>query len=564
MIRNLVTFALSPFRAGLTPVTYQSEDGFSAACTQTTETGLKYIIWKLAQQGEKVDAVYPFVTEGVEKDGGFEKFQALFATEDFPFIKVPLAEDGQFKSVVPSLIAMFDLVKEFLQYHPDDTVRMHVDMTGGQRHIPMVMMTLLKMLNYQGVDMGLVIYTDFGHHQVEDASQLLSLFNLVSGADEFTSYGSTRGLQEYFEAQDHPSGELNFLLRRMNQVADTIRLCSNYEGMEDALRELAGAIQRYETYAAGKKISPQDKLFSKLLPQVEKEYSQILPLNEEINPADIITWCAEKGFLQQGMTFYTEWMPRYLVQAGFVTIRDPQITLKCKQKGKMWSSWEIYFFKDYLPEQEDWDDDDEEDSEDGELTYKRLRKILADGSLTKISEKVKGKNDKIDELFAEARIVQTFDEKRAVSYIVNLPKASPLSVFFHLYCPSTAPSYVEFIRTRFRNEKGSISEILKKGIPALGRDKMLDNYQLSAGLESKKNKPEQRRQVFQWLFKEHKISSTLRQEEIIDFASNYTQLVSQWRNAFNHANVHDTSSEANEEIQDLLIQNVAFLTHTAQ
>lgn len=557
MVHNLVTLVPSPFHEQES-VIYQSEDGFSASCSQAAEAGLRYIIWKLAQQKEKVAAVYPFVTANVEEAGGLEKFKALFDKDAVSFVEVPLADDGQFQNIVPSLLTMSDLVKNFLQQHPGDTVRMHVDMTGGQCHIPLVMLSLLQLLKYQGVKTGLLIYTDLGQQQVADASPFLSLGNLVSGAEEFTAYGSTRGLQEYFATQNKPSGELSFLLRRMNQVADTLRLCGNYEGTEAALKDLALAIQRYETYAAGKKITLQDCLFGKLLPQVEKEYSQILPRQKEINPADIITWCVRKGFLQQAMTFYAEWLPRYLVQAGYITLKDPNIKKECEKRGQAWSSWEIYFVKEYRPEDSEIEGDE---ADNGELTYKRLRQLLeGQESLTMVGEKIMGKNKTIDELLTEARIIQSFDISRAVSYVLNLPKLSPLSVFFRLSCPHDVPSYASYVRKCFEKERNNIRAILTKGIALLGKTKMEENFQLAADGLNNKDKSQQRKEVFQWLFEHHKIASTLPQEQICGFAANYIKRVSKWRNAFNHA---DTRCEANEESQNLLIQDVAFLTHKA-
>lgn len=559
MSRNLVTFALSPFHKDAKVQEYHGDGNFTASCIETTETGLKYIIAKLAEKGEKVDAVYVFVTETVRNNGDFEKFCKLFEGYDLSFTEVPLADNGQIESVMSSLNAMFDVVQPFLKSHSHDEICMHIDMTGGPRHVPMIMMSLLQILRYQGVQMGMVVYTDFQKNWVEDASQVLDLFNLVSGTAEFVAYGSTRQLQLYCEKQpqDSVSGEFYFLLHRMNQVSDTIRLCSNYEGMESALQNLADAIRRYERFIQNHKGEfSRDELFDKLLPQVKEEYKSILPTNEKINPADIITWCAKKGFLQQGMTFYTEWMPRYLVQAEFVTIQDHVIEEDCRSKGNIWSSWEIYFFKDYIPNEMVANQVDEDTAE---LTCKQFRNLMkSNDSLRKIADIVKGKNAYVDEFFANVHAAsQANDLYKYLTHHHNL-----LYDIIYASKPDTIASFNVYLIKRIGN--ATFSELIKRAVGAVNNEALSDilhlpnvSHKVAIPIEEK---GQVRANVFQWLFKNKKIKSTLPEKQVVQFAENYAFVVSKWRNNFNHANITDTSNEVNDEIKQLLIENVAFLT----
>ena len=66
MCKNIVIFFASPYKSNAKAETYKDTQGlFTAKCTQTNETALRYISWKLAQQEQKIDAGYAFTTEAV-------------------------------------------------------------------------------------------------------------------------------------------------------------------------------------------------------------------------------------------------------------------------------------------------------------------------------------------------------------------------------------------------------------------------------------------------------------------------------------------------------------------
>lgn len=152
MIRNLVTFVMTPYREAAAQC-YRSQDGFSADCAQTNETALKYLDWKLQQKQEQIDAVYAFVSDKAQE--GFKQFCNIFADTSYPIMDVPLTDNGKLSGALPSIAKMFDFVQEYVQQHKEDTIRMHVDMTGGPRHASMIMIALLQMLRYQGIETGM-------------------------------------------------------------------------------------------------------------------------------------------------------------------------------------------------------------------------------------------------------------------------------------------------------------------------------------------------------------------------------------------------------------------------
>lgn len=567
MIRNLVTFVMTPYREAAAQC-YRSQDGFSADCAQTNETALKYLDWKLQQKQEQIDAVYAFVSDKAQE--GFQQFCNIFTDTSYPIKDVPLTDNGKLSGALPSIAKMFDFVQEYVQQHKEDTIRMHVDMTGGPRHASMIMIALLQMLQYQGIETGMVIYSDFGAKTVEDATDLMQLYTLISGAEEFTSYGDTEQLQRYFSRQENISVPLKSLLYQMENVSETIRVCGSYETMEMQLELLEKAIVQYEAAMTDNETaSEQDGIFYKLLPQIKKEYQSILPeAPQKINPADIITWCANREFLQQALTFYTEWLPRYLVQEHFINIDDPQIVETCKRSGNLWSSWEIYFLKNYLPNT--WDLEEIRNTK-GPLSGKQINYVVRLYCDQEIKPRefvsyVSGKNEKMDVLLKEMSHI----EKRLTnSPFMNshiFQKLPHENLAYQVVCAACPPKQQldAFIRSRFSKER-SFKNIIFKAMLAVPKDKLAELLALDGAYDSNRKPKEelaqQRADVFKWLFQHKKITSPFSADQVCEFVKTYTYSVDMWRNTFNHASSVDANKETNDQIRDAIIQSIAFLTH---
>ena len=568
---NLVTFVMSPYRNHAEAHTYYSDDGFCDTCRQTSETALKYLEWKLQQQGEIIDAVYAFVSDDVQ--AGFSDFCELFAGASYPIHNVVLENNGSLKGALPSIIRMFDFVKQYMQTHQDDEVRMHVDMTGGPRHASMIMLALLQMLQYQGIKGGMVLYTDFSAHKVEIATELMGMFTLISGAEEFTSYGRAEQLKQYFSRQPSLSHTLQRLLQCMEKVSETIRVCGSYETMEKELATLEGTITNYEkAMQQNEEVTEQDKLFCKLLPQIKKEYQPILSQDvHKANPADIIVWCAKRQFLQQAVTFYTEWLPRYLVQKQLITVLDTDMIKECKAHGQLWSSWEIYFFKNYIPDEIR---QQQLENRASSLSYKILNgwvQAYLSGRMrfTQLKEKLAGKNKLVDVLLEHTA---AFEKKMNRSPFQNaqnfmsLPSDTVLYQIVSDACPAQV-KLMDFLQKRFYNAR-SFGELVCKAMMGISKDKAIRLLQLDETQEEQGKSKEQLAQlrfdVFQWLFQHQKIQSVLPQQQVCQFVQTYTNYVDLWRNTFNHAGSMNASRESNDAICHAITDSIAFLTNAGK
>lgn len=223
-------------------------------------------------------------------------------------------------------------------------ITIHADMTGGMRNASMMMLGVMRLLNFSGLQMGRILYSNWEQNRdvnyVEDsqAQDVYRFFDLVAGATEFAKYGSVEKLADYYNidvfeqkpytAECGLNRELYELVNAMGYFAQSIKLC-HYGELEDACALLAEKIQAF-TNLAPQNYDANDKLFSTLLPTIEESYKTVLSAHDDL---DIITWCVKQGHLQQAMTLYTERVPEFIAKQGFYTL-DAETAKEINKKVK--------------------------------------------------------------------------------------------------------------------------------------------------------------------------------------------------------------------------------------
>lgn len=221
-------------------------------------------------------------------------------------------------------------------------VTMHADMTGGMRNASMMMLGVMRLLDFSKLKMGMVLYSNWeagrSINYIEDSGNVYRFFDLVAGATEFARYGSVEKLTEYYGMSDSPdleydakygiSKELFELVKAMGYFARSIKLC-RYGEFEDACRALNDRISAFEK-SGPEYVDANDKLFATLLPTIKESYNKILGPHDDL---DIIVWCVKQGYLQQAMTLYTERVPEYISANGFYKLNG-KIKKKIKDKIK--------------------------------------------------------------------------------------------------------------------------------------------------------------------------------------------------------------------------------------
>ena len=559
-MKNIAIFVLSPFHDN-GGIHFTSDGGqFDEYTTQTNEAPLKYMDWRLKRdEGEKLDKAYALVTNDLEDDGTFEKFRAIFS--DIDIEKIPLGS-GNMEEAIKNIARVQDYVTSYQKENPGDIVRVNVDFTGGFRRDSMMLLVIIQMLRYLGVELGMVIYgkLSFRTHtgSIEDATELMDVFSLIGGAEEFSAFGLTNQLRNYFADRRQPKRLITFL-GSMENVSEAIKVNSNYDSMVEALRELKNEITSYElAIGDADDLSGQELLFSKLLPHIKEEYRDILPSDEGApREPDIIRWCVRKSFLTQAVTLFTEWMPHYLLKSGKVTVNNPNVILDCQNNGLMWSNWENHLFRNYIP---GLGDDDP-----FAITYGNLVPMLQTGNLFGLKNMIGDKLPKLSVFLNEAANFAMNTETSCFTQDVNdLPDDDMIKIVLKKSMPSTA-DFDTYLDSRITKE-GDVLRVIIKAMSSIPGEAMNELFGVSAKAlpsnVSKENKAATRRKAMSIMLENGDIETTLPPENLISFAEQYTSIVGKIRNRLSHAGTRHSSRSSTERIGDAILESLDLVDGT--
>lgn len=566
MVKNIVLFIMSLYRDDSVEKEYTDDSNlFKANCKHTNETALKYIAWKLNQEQQQIDEIYAFISEQV-RETSLDKFKELIQDEYYKdkIIDVPLYNNGEMKGSFKSISEMFDKLQAYKEKNPDDTVVIHVDMTGGLRHASMLMLALIRMLKYIGMELGLVLYVNFNTAKIENASDIMDMFTLLGGAEEFNSFGSVNQIQNYFDKLNSKklrtsSSALELLLEEMRDFSEAIKVCTNYKDMTNVLSLLNDSLKIYKRIIKSKsnRLSEQELFFAKLILVIEKTYADILPKdNKPSSVPAIIKWCAKRDFLQAAITFYTEWIPVYLIENKLVIIKDASIEEECR-KNKAWSNWQVSFFKNYRMSQSS--QIKLEDVEEYELTYSTVRGLIeSDLSANKILGKVKDKNKKFSDFLKETiDFIKKTTRYRFYKAVVNLSNNSILKQILRESMPKNENDFEVYLTRRLIKENSNLEAVVLNSVKGIEKNRVREIFDLK---EDKKlttvEKSKERREMFKEMLEKNIIETKLPKERLLQFVEEYSNYVNDWRNQVSHANSLAASRESNFDIAQAIINSV--------
>ena len=195
-----------------------------------------------------------------------------------------------------------------------DDVILHADLTGGLRHVNMMMLDIIRLLEYSGIEIGHLIYSNYSTKLVEDVNNVYDLFQLISGVEEFVQFGSVKALKSYYRGMNESelSPALNRLIKAMESFSEEIKLC-HYGQFRNAIIELHDAIHDFKAEAD----NVQDLLMMRLIERIRKDYSSLISIRD-LDDLKVIRWCIENGYIQQALTLYTERVPEYIGEHGII------------------------------------------------------------------------------------------------------------------------------------------------------------------------------------------------------------------------------------------------------
>jgi hypothetical protein len=224
----------------------------------------------------------------------------------------PYDEDASVDETLLMVTEMADKIQEYVNKEGTDNVVLHVDLTGGKRSVNMMMLGLMRLMEYNHVHIGKVLYSDYDTKKkqgtVIEVNHIYKLFDLISGAEEFVSFGNVSVIDKYYRnyKDEDKSAALQKLLDAMKEFAAEIKLCHRGH-FDQAVSNLQIAISEFNASA------PQllgDKLMTQMMQRIQKDYGELL--QSDRNSLSSIRWCVEHDYLQQAITLYIETVPKYL------------------------------------------------------------------------------------------------------------------------------------------------------------------------------------------------------------------------------------------------------------
>lgn len=301
--------------------------------TQTTnESALRYLLKDFS-----VDKIFIFASKtvrGVDKnktrftlDGktwryeefSLERFKKFLPGDDRYFV-FDYDEDGSDEENLKSVAEMASVIQTYVG--DEQGVRLHVDLTGGMRHVNMMMLELTRLLEYSGLKVEKILYSnrDFKTEtgRVEEVQNIYDLFQLMAGVEEFVNFGSVNALESYYrDKRANLSKPLNQLLDTMKDFADAIKLC-HYGQFSAAIINLHDAVKDFTPTD-----DIEDVLMATFITRIRKDYADLI-FSREKDDLRVIRWCLDHDYLQQALILYTERIPEYLGERGVIILDAEQ------------------------------------------------------------------------------------------------------------------------------------------------------------------------------------------------------------------------------------------------
>lgn len=331
--------------------TYQ--DGIGR-CYATNESAIRF----LDQTGIRFDRMFYFETNSVRRPmdmpGHAESHLAFFQQRLHDILPqigtllhpVPYDETAGIPNMMTCVLRMSEAIQSYVRGLPaGDTALLHADFTGGMRHANMMMLAVLRLLQYSGIEIGALLYSDYQSRRVEDIHSIYNLFDLISGAEEFVNFGSVKAINGYFQHRA-ASPVLQRLLDAMRDFSDEIGLCHRGRLIR-AAQSLRDALL---SFRAEKTPGIDDRLMHALETRITSDYQELL--QRDVDDIQLIRWCLHHQNLQQALTLYTECVPELLFQRRMVSLTENgnRCIRTAYQEKKRPEDFHFYALVKYVPQ----------------------------------------------------------------------------------------------------------------------------------------------------------------------------------------------------------------------
>lgn len=198
----------------------------------------------------------------------------------------------------------------------DDEDKLYIDINGGYRDANAILLGLCRVLRVmkpkvkveQNIYIPFVCRPDEKSEVVNDITDrtfLFSMFDLISGIDEFSQYGSVNKLSEYYE---NATGGFEKLLKSMKEVSDGLKLCFS----DKIIQGFESLKQSFKAFEEQRNDHNELEVF--LIDYLKRTYGALINNDDsqEIDLIQLINWCVEHDLVQPALSLCFEKIPDYL------------------------------------------------------------------------------------------------------------------------------------------------------------------------------------------------------------------------------------------------------------
>lgn len=295
MARKILLF-LSTLRKDTQENEYTGIDGTVVTGTQSNEAPVKYLLHCYPDISE----IICVVTEEARQTA-WEWFGNKIREEkpDIQIVDIPCEGEDSKTFIAGPMPKILERVKS-----GDEIL---LDTTGGFRNAVTYMLLITRILSYSEIPVTAAVYSNYSKHQIEDLSDTMGLFDLVEGMQELTSFGAINSIRQYYENAVVKDEKIEKMLQAVEELTETITLCRT-ASLDEKMKQFNDAMREAE--------QSSDPLFRQMLTAFKEKFGG------EWNVLSILKWCVESGMIQQALTVYTERIPTYIMQRGFLRLKE--------------------------------------------------------------------------------------------------------------------------------------------------------------------------------------------------------------------------------------------------
>ena len=318
---------------------------------QTNESALKYLLHNKRKENSsfKLDKLFffkspemknTFKESTVSSLDVFEKQMCDYINKtDIPITWGPetinYIDCGDIDYIDNLKDSIIDMSQAIMEYYKskssDDRVILHVDLSGGPRTAIMLMIAIIRLVAFQGIEIGSILYANVNANnnsivRVYEGNSIYNIYDMITGFAEFNQFGSVDTLKNYVNTLDNPDVQIKELISSMGDFSEAIRLSSRgmfQRSMEDIHKLLTDIEYSKQEIPVNNRKNHKDfeiEALKLMSGKIQNNYKTVLA-NKEDDLA-YIDWCLANGYLQQSLALFAEFVPRAILESKMIILDD--------------------------------------------------------------------------------------------------------------------------------------------------------------------------------------------------------------------------------------------------